>query len=314
MQLAEDAHMQEEEPAACETEVNMAKKKCAQKQSHLKEIAASGCGDVHLQTVMTTIHNNHVKTQEQQHHLLDAERQLKMLQSQLGGSWSIEHKTESRVVHQLVQLKAQQRAYTTEVKRSESLSADEKSLFDRAQAATAAAVGHASSSGYSQTTSGMRDKAADLFEKYVHKRVEMATLKRQATLSKDGVTKLSEEVKRKEAEAQKAMDAKNAAEAKVHEAKLKVDHLTTMVTQSEVDGAKLELAAAEEEKKVLHEKIVSTHTTVTTTTNAMSKSETKVHHSESLASKALHMVKETEDMSLKALLAQSMHMHDEPWK
>lgn len=305
----------------CETEVRMAEKKCSKRQSQLKEIVGSDCGDTHLQSVMKTIHSNHIKTQQQQSLLHQAEQHLKSLGTSMSSTSSMVHRSEIRVVHSMSQLSAQQSMYSSEEHQAMSLSKEEKQLFEQAQAATQSAVNHAKTSEDTSTTTGMRDKATDLFEQYVHKRVLMATLQRQEKMSKSSITTLTANVQHEKEAAEKAMAQKKEADDKYAAAQLQVKSLVTSVANSEFDTSQTELKASEEEMKMLMSKISSTHTIIQTTSSALDISQVKASKAEHLAESATHLVTETEDMSLKALLAQSEDMDvswdtdfDAPWK
>lgn len=185
---------------------------------------------------------------------------------------------------------------------------DEQSLFQKAQKATADAVKHAKGSDDAETTKGLRDKASDLFEQYVHKRVHLASLERKTTVAKDGITKMSDVVKQKKEQAKVAMAAKKKALDSIAAEKIKVAELKSNIAKEEVKTSKQEVQASSVEKKMLHSKVESIKKTAQKVTDALEASLTKSKKIEHLASTATKMVKETEDMSLKALMAQSEDM------
>ena len=293
----------------------MAKAKCAAGAARLKEIVGSDCGSTHLTTIVTTIKSNHQKAQALQQQLLHAQRTLSMVVKHSSSVISHEHSTETRVLHQMVQLKTSQHQYAQEQRHANATRTTEDELFKKAQAATADAVKHAKSSDDRSTTVGLRDKASDLFEQYVHKRVKLASLERQASVSNDGITKITEAVKHTEARATRAMEAKKKSLEDIAKAKLEVAKLTKSVAKQEVETAKSEVKAAEEEKTMLIKKVESAKKIQHTASKSLEQSQSKAQKTEKLASAATKMVQETEDMSLKALLAQSEDMGlDDPLK
>jgi hypothetical protein len=299
----------------CKTEVKMAKAKCAAGKAQLKEIVGSSCGSKHLKTIMSTIKTNHEKAQRTQTDLLQAERTLSMLVSHSSSTISREQRSESVLLHQMTVLKSSQLQLENEKRAAKTSETDEHSLLRKAKQATEDAVKHAKSSDDLGTTKGLRDKASDLFEQYVHKRVHLATLQRKATVSNDGVTKMNTAVLQKKTEAQAAMRAKKKALEEIASAKSKVASLTKKVAGEEVDAAKLEVKASEEEKKVLETKMESSKKVQRDAAKSLEKSQAKAQKIHQLASAATKMVKETEDMSLKALLAQTEDMGlDDPIK
>jgi len=225
------------------------------------------------------------------------------------------HSAESSVVHRMAELKSRQHELTVEQRQAKSTMTDEESLFKRAQAATEDAVKHAKSSDDTSTTKGKRDRATDLFKQYVYKRVQLASLERKASLSKDGITKRSDDLKQKEQQAEQAIAAKKKALDEIAAAKLKVATLNKNVAAQEVATAKLEVKASEEEKKMIISKVESSKKAQHMASKSLENSQAKARKAEKLASTATKMVKETEDMSLKALLAQASDLGlDDPIK
>jgi len=292
----------------CATEVKMAKAKCAAGAARLKEIVGSDCGSKHLRTIVTTLTTNHNMAQNLQQQLLQAQQSLSTIVSHSTTVITHEHRTESHVLHQMVELKSRQHQFAEEQRRTKETQTAEDQLFKRAQQATQDAVNHAKSSDDRSTTVGMRDKASDLFQQYVHKRVQLASLERKALMSKDGITKTTEAVKEQEEKATKAMAAKKKTLDEIAQAKLKVAKLAKSVAQQEVATAKMEVQASEEEKTMLQKKVDTAKKIQHTAAKSLDHSQAKARKTEKLASAATKMVEETEDMSLKALLAQSEDM------
>jgi chromosome segregation ATPase len=282
----------------CATEVKMAKNKCALRKAQLKEITGSRCGSTQLTSIMKELSTNHAMTNEQQMKLRDAMRALQMLESESAKTVENERNAEHRLAEIIANLKSQQQTLRSEEKSSAATQSDEKSLFERAQAATDDAVKHARASDDTETATGLRDQAADLFEHYVHQRVRMATLQRKASVSQDGVTQLSDKVKKKQQDAEDAVDAEKAMDAKIADATNKVDEMKVALAKQEAATAKLEVKASEEEKTMLKGKMSDAHAKIEAASKAMDQSEAKERKADQEVSKAARMVQDSDDMSL----------------
>jgi hypothetical protein len=290
------------EKPECDAEVSKVESKCNTERETLQKAVSSACGDADLRKLTLKIQKNQKLLAQSRKDLKAAEAVLVKLKLEAAQAEHKKDVSEHGLLKEMTSVYKQEAKLKVDQKTHDSEKLSDKELLSKAEAATADASKKAATTDDIVAIKALRDSAADLYHRYVLKRIAAARTIFKESQTKDGVSKQGDVVAKKKAELQTALDEQKIADGKLHAEQKKVASMTANIAATYVQTATLENQASVRENEMLGQKAADAKSTMNKDMKQLDENKKKEDKAEKDAKKAEETVESTKNMSLKALL------------